>query len=592
MVAGGVGLAPFVDAGRSARARAARRRRCSTARARAEELFYLDCFERARRRVVLTTEDGSPASKGRVTAPLDAALAADARRPAVAAVRLRPDADDARRRAARRDARPRRARCRSSRSWAAAWAAATAASCSPATPAAAPHFVRSCIDGPVFDAAPHRLGRARRTDMDLSVSHRLADAQEPADRRQRLLRLRRRVRRRRRPVDARRRRRQGPVPGRARRAPAAAHRRDAGRHAQRDRPAGHRRAPLRRARSCPSCATRRATVIVNICGTTLDEYVEVARILSDAEGVAAIELNISCPNIKEGGITFGCSLTGTLRRRQRRAQGDDAAGDPEADAERHRRRVVRARRRGRRRRRGVAGQHVPRDGHRRRDPPARSSSNIVGGLSGPAIRPIAVRMVYECRQAVKIPIIGMGGIADAPRRARVHDRRRHRGAGRHGELRRSVHLAASCSTACSDYMAAARHQRGWPTSSAASTRRRQGTSVDQLLVALDVDDRRRGRSRWPTRCAASSAASRSAAACSPPKGPAIVRRARRAGDRVFLDLKFHDIPNTVASAVAAATPLGVWMVNVHASGGAADDAGGARRRARDRGATRAGRRRS
>src|SRR5207342_3838130 len=54
-----------------------------------------------------------------------------------------------------------------------------------------------------------------------------------------------------------------------------------------------------------------ATVIVNICGSTLDEYCEVARVLSDAPGVGAIELNISCPNIKEGGIQFGCSLTGT-----------------------------------------------------------------------------------------------------------------------------------------------------------------------------------------------------------------------------------------------------------------------------------------
>src|SRR4029450_10355573 len=55
-----------------------------------------------------------------------------------------------------------------------------------------------------------------------------------------------------------------------------------------------------------------ATNIVNICGSTLDEYVELARILSDAEGVPALELNISCPNIKEGGITFGCSLHGTF----------------------------------------------------------------------------------------------------------------------------------------------------------------------------------------------------------------------------------------------------------------------------------------
>src|SRR3989441_9130134 len=62
----------------------------------------------------------------------------------------------------------------------------------------------------------------------------------------------------------------------------------------------------------PELRARKAIVIVNICGTTVDEYVELARILSDAEGVAALELNISCPNIKEGGITFGCSLRGTF----------------------------------------------------------------------------------------------------------------------------------------------------------------------------------------------------------------------------------------------------------------------------------------
>src|SRR5436309_1595370 len=62
----------------------------------------------------------------------------------------------------------------------------------------------------------------------------------------------------------------------------------------------------------PELRARNATVIVNVCGTTIDEYVEVSRILSDADGVAAIELNISCPNIKEGGIQFGCSLSGTF----------------------------------------------------------------------------------------------------------------------------------------------------------------------------------------------------------------------------------------------------------------------------------------
>jgi dihydroorotate dehydrogenase (NAD+) catalytic subunit len=162
----------------------------------------------------------------------------------------------------------------------------------------------------------------------------------------------------------------------------------------------------------PELRARRATVIVNVCGTTLDEYVEVSRILSDAEGVDAIELNISCPNIKEGGIQFGCSLTGTydvvsaVRKvttlplipkltpnvtdvasfaRAAEQAGADAVSLVNTflamviDVESRRPKI----------------------------------SNVVGGLSGPAIRPIAVRMVYECRQAVKIPIIGMGGIADA-----------------------------------------------------------------------------------------------------------------------------------------------------------------------------------
>jgi dihydroorotate dehydrogenase (NAD+) catalytic subunit len=162
----------------------------------------------------------------------------------------------------------------------------------------------------------------------------------------------------------------------------------------------------------PELRDRRATVIVNICGSTLDEYVELARILSDAEGVAALELNISCPNIKEGGITFGCSLNGTFEvvsavRKVTRlpvipkltpnvtdvasfARASEEAG---ADAV------------------SLVNTFLAMviDVETRRP----VLSNIVGGLSGPAIRPIAVRMVYECRRAVKIPVIGMGGIASA-----------------------------------------------------------------------------------------------------------------------------------------------------------------------------------
>ena len=85
-------------------------------------------------------------------------------------------------------------------------------------------------------------------------------------------------------------------------------RRQAG--SQRHRAAGYRRPPFRRRKATAAAGVRNRRDR-DICGSTIDEYVELARILSDAEGVAALELNISCPNIKEGGLTFGCSLDGT-----------------------------------------------------------------------------------------------------------------------------------------------------------------------------------------------------------------------------------------------------------------------------------------
>src|SRR4029079_17716777 len=177
----------------------------------------------------------------------------------------------------------------------------------------------------------------------------------------------------------------------------------------------------------PELRARRATVIVNVCGTTIDEYAEVSRILSDAEGVAAIELNISSPNIKEGGIQFGCSLRGThdvvsaVRKVTRlplipkltpnvtdvasvARKAEEAGADAFSLVNTFLAMVI--------------------DVETRRP----KISNGMGGLSGPAIRPLAVRMVHarrqagkipeigmvhECRQAVKIPVIGMGGIADA-----------------------------------------------------------------------------------------------------------------------------------------------------------------------------------
>ena len=162
----------------------------------------------------------------------------------------------------------------------------------------------------------------------------------------------------------------------------------------------------------PELRARRATVIVNVCGTTLDEYVEVSRILSEADGVAAIELNISCPNIKEGGIQFGCSLDGTFEvvsavRRVTTLPVIPKLTPNVTDVASFARAAVEA---------GADAVSLVNtflamviDVETRRP----RISNVVGGLSGPAIRPIAVRMVYECRQMVKIPILGMGGIADA-----------------------------------------------------------------------------------------------------------------------------------------------------------------------------------
>ena len=162
----------------------------------------------------------------------------------------------------------------------------------------------------------------------------------------------------------------------------------------------------------PELRRRGAVVIVNVCGSSLEEYVEVSRILSDVEGVAALELNISCPNIKEGGIQFGCNLASTrevvsaVRQATRLpiipkltpnvtsvASFARAAEESGADAV------------------SLVNTFLAMviDVETRRP----ALSNVMGGLSGPAIRPIAVRMVYECAQQVRIPVIGIGGISSA-----------------------------------------------------------------------------------------------------------------------------------------------------------------------------------
>jgi dihydroorotate dehydrogenase (NAD+) catalytic subunit len=151
-------------------------------------------------------------------------------------------------------------------------------------------------------------------------------------------------------------------------------------------------------------------IIANVFGYSDDEYIEAIRTLNDGEGIAAYELNISCPNVKEGGIVIGNSadaaarLTEKAKRASTRplivklspnvtdisvlARAIAAAG---ADCLS----LINT----------IVGMSVDVNTRRPR------LSYGTGGLSGPAIRPIAVRMVYEVARAVALPLIGIGGIA-------------------------------------------------------------------------------------------------------------------------------------------------------------------------------------
>jgi dihydroorotate dehydrogenase (NAD+) catalytic subunit len=152
------------------------------------------------------------------------------------------------------------------------------------------------------------------------------------------------------------------------------------------------------------------TVFANIFGYAVEDYVEVARVLEDAEGLAGYELNVSCPNTRHGGIYFSSdpALLGEVTRAVRAAAKRPlivklspnvarieplarAAAEAGADAI------------------SLVNTFIALAIEPRTRRPRIGAG--FGGLSGPAIKPIALRMVYEAAQAVKIPVIGMGGIA-------------------------------------------------------------------------------------------------------------------------------------------------------------------------------------
>lgn len=149
-------------------------------------------------------------------------------------------------------------------------------------------------------------------------------------------------------------------------------------------------------------------VIVNVCGRTAEDYCEVAERLAD-QPVDLLEINVSCPNVKEGGIAFGQdpkaleAITREVKKHARQpiimklspnvtditemARAAEAGGADVLS-------LINT----------ITGMKI--DIHRR----TFAIANKTGGMSGPAVKPVAVRMVYQTAQAVKLPIIGMGGI--------------------------------------------------------------------------------------------------------------------------------------------------------------------------------------
>ncbi len=151
-------------------------------------------------------------------------------------------------------------------------------------------------------------------------------------------------------------------------------------------------------------------IIANVFGSCFEEYLDVIRILDDAEGIAAYELNISCPNVKAGGMEFGndpdeaARLTEACKRIARRPIIVKLSPNA-SDVVRVARAVEEAGADALSAINTILGLSI--DIYTRRPRLATG----MGGLSGPAIKPIALRMVYQIACAVRIPVIGIGGIA-------------------------------------------------------------------------------------------------------------------------------------------------------------------------------------
>ena len=162
----------------------------------------------------------------------------------------------------------------------------------------------------------------------------------------------------------------------------------------------------------PEIKNVNTNIFVNVNGSTVEEYIEVAEKVNDLDKIPGIELNISCPNVKEGGMAFGvsCPAAATVVREVRKVYSKElmvklspnvtfiteiarAVEDEGADSIS----LINT----------LLGMAI--DAESRKP----ILSTVTGGLSGPAIKPVALRMVWQVAQEVKIPVVGMGGIMNA-----------------------------------------------------------------------------------------------------------------------------------------------------------------------------------
>lgn len=159
----------------------------------------------------------------------------------------------------------------------------------------------------------------------------------------------------------------------------------------------------------PKLVSRGVTVVANIFGTTIEEFITIAKRLDGVSGVHAIELNVSCPNVDKGGIVFGCdpkmsaAVTAAVKQVTRlpvwvkmSPEAGDLVGVARACEEAGADAITAIN--------TIRGLAIDLEAGRAR------IHHRTGGLSGPAIKPLALRMVWELARAIRIPVIGIGGI--------------------------------------------------------------------------------------------------------------------------------------------------------------------------------------